>query len=117
MPISVGAFALAGLSLMGVPPSGGFTAKWLLLTAAIETGQWWWALTIVGGGLLTGGYVYRVLAGALAGTPRPMAAVARSREMIALALALVSVALGLLPFWSLGLVQIGRADFGASAQP
>jgi hypothetical protein len=46
-----------------------------------------------------------------------MAAVARSREMIALSLALVSVALGLLPLWSLGLVQIGRADFGGTALP
>ena len=34
------AFGLGGMSLMGLPPSGGFTAKWLLLTAAIESGQW-----------------------------------------------------------------------------
>ena len=44
------AFALAGLSLMGLPPSGGFAAKWLLLTAAIEHGQWWWALVILAAG-------------------------------------------------------------------
>ena len=31
MPVTVIAFGLAGLSLMGMPPSGGFVAKWLLL--------------------------------------------------------------------------------------
>ena len=34
LPMTVVAFGLAGLSLMGVPPSGGFLAKWLLLTAS-----------------------------------------------------------------------------------
>jgi formate hydrogenlyase subunit 3/multisubunit Na+/H+ antiporter MnhD subunit len=111
LPVPVLAFGLAGLSLMGVPPSGGFTAKWLLLTSAIEAGQWWWALVILGGGLLTGGYVYRVLAGALTGEGTP-AAPRRpdQREAIVLALALVSVALGVLPLAAFGLVQVGRLD-------
>ena len=52
---------------MGLPPSGGFAAKWLLLKASVESGQWWWAVVILAGGLLAGGYVFRVLAPALAG--------------------------------------------------
>ncbi len=67
LPMTVIAFALGGLSLMGVPWSGGFMAKWLLLRASIESGQWWWALVILGGGLLAGGYVFRVLAPAVGG--------------------------------------------------
>jgi len=112
MPVTLLTFALAGLSLMGVPPSGGFAAKWLLLSAAIGAGQWWWALVILGGGLLTGGYVYRVLAmGLRAGDPAPEPApVAWQRDGIALALALVSVVLGFLPLAAFGLVQIGRLD-------
>jgi multicomponent Na+:H+ antiporter subunit D len=39
MPMTVFAFGLGGLSLMGLPPSGGFAAKWLLLMASIEAGQ------------------------------------------------------------------------------
>ena len=62
LPITLFAFGLGGLSLMGVPPSGGFVAKWLMLTAAAMEGQWWWALVILVGGLLAGGYVIRVLA-------------------------------------------------------
>jgi multicomponent Na+:H+ antiporter subunit D len=117
LPMTMFAFALAGLSLMGVPPSGGFIAKWLLLLAAVETGQWWWAMVILAGGLLTGGYVYRVLSPALADTdgPQPaLAPVARYREVVVLALALVSVALGLLPLGAFGLLHVGRLNMGMS---
>jgi formate hydrogenlyase subunit 3/multisubunit Na+/H+ antiporter MnhD subunit len=117
LPMTMLAFGLGGLSLMGLPPSGGFTAKWLLLAAAIETGQWWWALVILAGGLLTGGYLYRVLAPALGGEDAslpPPASVARSREAVVLALALVSMLLGLLPLASLGLLQVGRLDVGVT---
>ncbi len=49
LPMTVIAFGIAGLSLMGVPPSGGFVAKWLMLTAAAMEGQWWWAVDYLGG--------------------------------------------------------------------
>jgi formate hydrogenlyase subunit 3/multisubunit Na+/H+ antiporter MnhD subunit len=110
-PLAILAFALAGLSLMGIPPSGGFTAKWLLLLAAIESGQWWWALVILGGGLLTGGYVFRVLAIALTAGPAPTVQATPGSPLqgqVALGLAVISVLLGLLPLGAFGLVQIGR---------
>jgi formate hydrogenlyase subunit 3/multisubunit Na+/H+ antiporter MnhD subunit len=111
MPVTLLTFGLAGLSLMGVPPSGGFAAKWLLLSAAIGAGQWWWALVVLGGGLLTGGYVYRVLAAGLRAGPGAApdpAPVAWQRDGIALGLAVISVVLGFLPLAAFGLVQIGR---------
>jgi formate hydrogenlyase subunit 3/multisubunit Na+/H+ antiporter MnhD subunit len=117
LPMTLFAFGIAGLSLMGVPPSGGFTAKLLLLAAAIETGQWWWALVILAGGLLTGGYLYRVLAPAVAEAQAPLARcapVARSREAVVLALALVSMVLGLVPLAAFGLLQVGRFDMSSS---
>ncbi len=61
MPLSLAAFAIAGVSLIGLPPSGGFIAKWLLLNLAIDSGQWWWAVAILGGGLLAAVYVFRVI--------------------------------------------------------
>jgi len=110
MPVCVIAFALAGLSLMGIPPSGGFTAKWLMLQAALQTGQWWWALVMLGGGLLTGGYVFRVLVASIRGAGETPIAAPRIgvQEKVVLGLALVSVAMGLLPLNSFGLVQVGR---------
>ena len=83
---------------MGLPPSGAFVAKKLLLDAAATSGQWWWELVLDVGGLLTASYVVLVLAHALApaATPiKPRAPVSRLAEMAALALALCSLALGL----------------------
>jgi multicomponent Na+:H+ antiporter subunit D len=112
-PMTVIAFGVAALSLVGLPLSGGFVAKWLLLTAAINAGQWWWALIMLLGGLLAGGYMFRVLAPALADVDQPLVpqtSVARSRELVALALALCSVLLGFLPLRPFGLLQIGRPN-------
>jgi formate hydrogenlyase subunit 3/multisubunit Na+/H+ antiporter MnhD subunit len=97
-PASLLAFALAGVSLVGLPPSGGFAAKWLLLSAAVATGQWWWAAVIVLGGLLTGAYLVLVLMRALeepAEPGAPMRPVAAWREAVPLVLALLAVFMGL----------------------
>jgi formate hydrogenlyase subunit 3/multisubunit Na+/H+ antiporter MnhD subunit len=106
------AFGLGGLSLMGLPPSGGFTAKWLLLTAAIDSGQWLWALVMVAGGLLAAGYVYRVIAPALAPAEglTPVKAPSRPRTALALALAIVAVMLGLAPPQFGTFLRIGAPD-------
>jgi multicomponent Na+:H+ antiporter subunit D len=96
VPMSVLAFALGGVALMGVLPSGAYLAKKLLLQAADGSGQWWWAWVLQGGGFLTTSYVVLVIAHALR-TPDPQAApraaVPRSQELAALALALCSLAL------------------------
>lgn len=111
LPITAFAFGVAALSLVGLPPSGGFVAKWLLLTAAMTAGQWWWALVMLLGGLLAGGYMLRVLARVLTNSSEPLAPrapVRRSRELVVLALALCSMLLGILPMRPFGLLQIGR---------
>ena len=41
------AFALAAVSIIGLPPSGGFMGKWMLLNAAVADGQWWWVVVMV----------------------------------------------------------------------
>jgi formate hydrogenlyase subunit 3/multisubunit Na+/H+ antiporter MnhD subunit len=101
MPMSVIAFALAGAALIGVPPSGAYLAKELLLQAASGTGQWWWAVAIQAGGILTSSYVVLVLAHALAPADEPVtprARIARMGEAAALAVALCSLLLGLVPW-------------------
>ena len=111
LPVATFAFGLAGLSLMGVPPSGGFVAKWLLLLAAVQEGQWWWAAVMLVGGLLAGGYVLVVLGRALgsAGVPLTLRApVPRYREVVTLTVALCAVLLGLVPLEPSELLQIGR---------
>ena len=103
LPISVIAFGLSGVSLIGLPPSGSYLAKELLLQAAAKTGQWWWAAVIQAGGMLTSGYLLVVLAHALAPAEEPAKSnISRPRvqETAALALALCSLLLGFLPWQS-----------------
>jgi formate hydrogenlyase subunit 3/multisubunit Na+/H+ antiporter MnhD subunit len=116
LPVTMITFGLAGLSLMGVPPSGGFVAKWLLLSATVMEGQWWWGVVMLVGGLLAGGYVFRVLGKAFggAGTPLKMRApVSRRREVVALTVALCAILLGLVPLQPSELLQVGRPTTSA----
>ena len=117
MPVTFLALGLGGLSLMGLPPSGGFAAKWLLMKASIESGQWVWAIVMAAGGLLAAGYLYRVLAPALSGNrPQLKKAPARSRESVALALALVALLLAFAPPSFFAFLQIGRPAAGLAPQ-
>ena len=101
LPITVLAFALGGVALMGVPSSGAYLAKDLLLQASDETGQWWWAAIIQAGGIFTCAYLVLVLAHALMPASEPLTLrgrLPRIQEAAALALALCSLFLGLFPW-------------------
>uniref|UniRef100_UPI0035AEADCA complex I subunit 5 family protein n=1 Tax=Rhodoblastus sp. TaxID=1962975 RepID=UPI0035AEADCA len=109
LPVTFLTLGLGGLSLMGLPPSGGFNAKWLMLQAAVASGQWIWTLPVLAGGLLAGGYLYRILAPALSdGAVALKATPKRSREAVALALVVIALALGFTPQSFFGFLDIGR---------
>jgi len=113
LPLSFVAFGVAGFSLAGIPPSGGFVSKWLMLRSAADAGQWGWALVIAGGSLLTVAYVLLVLRWGLSRPDREgplpsdgrgslqhpgeviLQAVPRRMEWTALGLALLTVLMGL----------------------
>lgn len=109
MPLSTVAFALAGISLMGLPPSGGFVAKWLLLNAALASGQWWWAIGIAIGGLLSAGYIFVMLQYAFLPPQSEVdyQPIPRSMLWVPFGLALVAVLLGLTATPLLTLLHIG----------
>ena len=113
LPKTVLAFALGGAALVGLPPSGGFMAKWLLLSAALITGQWWWMAAMVVGGLLTAAYVFSIVVKAMTPSPTPLAVSARSasagaQENIVLGLAILAFMLGCVALLPFDVVQIGR---------
>jgi multicomponent Na+:H+ antiporter subunit D len=92
------ALGLAGVGLIGLPPSGGFAAKWLLLVAAIAGGRWGYVVVIAGGSLLAAAYVFRVLAKTMREIDEaaPAAVVPAAMRLSTLALALAAVGLGLI---------------------
>lgn len=111
LPITVLAFGIGGLALVGVPPSGAYLAKTLLDGAAAQTGQWWWSLAMQAGGLLTAAYLLRVFYYALSGFARPPVLLGRPalyRELVVLGLALSALLLGLLPATVWESVELGR---------
>lgn len=61
-PYAVMGMGLSSVGLMGLPISLGFTGKWGLATAAVETQHWWILGVLVLGTLLAAGYAVRAVA-------------------------------------------------------
>jgi proton-translocating NADH-quinone oxidoreductase chain M len=60
MPITALSFLLCALSVMGVPPFGGFFSKAMVIMGAVEAGRPWIAATFVLGAVFTILYLLRV---------------------------------------------------------
>ncbi|MEK0361912.1 complex I subunit 5 family protein [Pseudomonas sp. CBC3] len=99
MPVAMAAFAVAGGSLIGLPPSGGFLAKWLLLQPLFEQPQHWpWAFGVLLGTLMSAAYVFRVVAlGFDRARPNPPSVVPdRLAQWLAMLPALLALSLALI---------------------
>lgn len=107
--------ALAGVSLIGLPPSAGFIAKWLLLNAAISNGRWEVAVVIVLGGLLAAVYVFRIIGVSLSSAvPMPeVAPVPRMMRWAPLVLAMAVIVGGLVTTEPIRLLEIGAPPIAA----
>ncbi len=119
LPGTMFAFGIAGISLIGLPPSGGFLGKWLMLSSAIETGNWVYAIVIVIGSLLAAAYVLPVFARALAleaGVPLGRLCVPGAIEWAPFVLAILSLGLGLVATEPLRFLEIG-GPFSPPAYP
>ena len=117
LPLTLAAFGVAALSMIGLPPAGGFFSKWYLIQGALQRGSWIYVAAIVASSLLTAAYMFRVLENAYLRAPAadgaegllPAGPPAGARHeapasMVApvLALALAVLALGL---WNQALVD------------
>lgn len=117
LPLSFFAVGLASVALMGLPPSGTFVAKWMIMRAAIEGGYAWLAGMLLLGGLLAAAYCFRVLARAF--TPpaeTPLRPVPLVLDVAALMLAVVAIVTGLLVAPALDLLLVGAPDAAGVAQ-
>jgi multicomponent Na+:H+ antiporter subunit D len=61
MPLTMAAFTIAGLGLVGTPGTSGFISKWYLALGALDKGWWVLVFLIVGSSLIALVYVGRVL--------------------------------------------------------
>jgi multicomponent Na+:H+ antiporter subunit D len=61
MPVTMGAFALAAVGLVGIPPLNGFISKWYLGQGALESGSGVYLVLILLSGLLNAGYFFPII--------------------------------------------------------
>jgi multicomponent Na+:H+ antiporter subunit D len=57
MPWTMAAFALASLSLVGIPPASGFVSKWYLAVGSLERGSPWLLAVLLTSSLLNAAYL------------------------------------------------------------
>lgn len=61
MPITMGCFGIASVSLIGIPPANGFTSKWFLAQGGLNEGEWIFPVILLVSALLTALYLLPVI--------------------------------------------------------
>ena len=77
MPLTVAAFVVAGIALIGAPGTSGFISKWYLALGSIDRGWWPIAFLIVASSLISVVYIGRIVEVAYFREPAPGIADAR----------------------------------------
>jgi multicomponent Na+:H+ antiporter subunit D len=97
MPVTAACTIVGALSIVGIPPAGGFFSKWYLLRGAIEAGQPLLVAAILAGSVLAVVYMYRLTEGVwIAGEPAAAGSEAPPSVLTSLVLlAVLTVAVGL----------------------
>jgi multicomponent Na+:H+ antiporter subunit D len=87
MPVTMGAFAIAALSMIGLPPTVGFLSKWFILSGAMTLQDWFAVAVLAVSTVLNAAYFLPILARAFFRAPGPeIADLRESSWPIALAL-------------------------------
>lgn len=112
MPWTFGAFGIASLSMIGMPPVCGFVSKWYLINGTLDSGQWPILLLLLLSTALNAGYFVPILYRAFFKPAAPEANIEQYGEasktmVIPLCItATISVFLGLYPQTFLNFVNI-----------
>jgi len=69
MPFTMAAFAIASLSIIGLPPLGGAWSKWFLAVGAVDAGQFFCLFALMLSSLLSVGYLAPVIVRAFFAPP------------------------------------------------
>ncbi len=70
MPLTMGAFFIASLSIIGLPPTGGFLAKWYLVLGSLEAHQIPFLVVLLTSSLLNAAYFMPVVYRAFFSAPQ-----------------------------------------------
>jgi len=71
MPLTMTAFSLAAIGIVGVPPVAGFTSKWLLGVGGVDAGAGWVIAVLGISSVLNAAYFFPIIHRAWFRTPKP----------------------------------------------
>lgn len=111
MPLTMAAFVVAGLGIIGVPGTAGFISKWYLAVGALEKGYWPLVFLIVASSLIAVVYIGRVVEAAYFRAPGPLAEKAHEPP---LSMLVPLIVLAAITIW-LGIDTRFSADLAAQA--
>jgi multicomponent Na+:H+ antiporter subunit D len=61
MPLTMTAFVVCALSIIGVPPTCGFFSKWYLIQGAVIAGHWAFVVALLGSSLINIILFFRII--------------------------------------------------------
>jgi multicomponent Na+:H+ antiporter subunit D len=61
MPVTMAAFTVGALSMIGVPPTCGFFSKWYLILGAVEAGAWGYMAALLFSSLVNVVLFFRII--------------------------------------------------------
>lgn len=109
LPWTMGAFFVASLSMIGVPPTAGFISKWYLTLGSVEAGQFAFLAVLLVSSILNAAYFLPVCYAAFFGTEtQEIPATVREIPMVTIPLvatAILSVLMGIFPGYFLTLAN------------
>ena len=124
MPVTTTVFLIAGLSMIGVPGTVGFTSKWYLALGSIEAGQWIFVVVILISSLLNIVYFWRVFDNIWFGHPHEVEHIKRDEAPLSMLIPMVILAVlciffGLFAYYPLHYVlePLSNALLGIGALP
>jgi len=92
MPVTTTVFLIAGLSMIGVPGTVGFTSKWYLALGSINAGQWIFVIVILISSLLNIVYFWRVFDNIWFGHPHEVEHIKRDEAPLSMLIPMVILA-------------------------
>jgi len=92
MPVTTTVFLIAGLSMIGVPGTVGFTSKWYLALGSINAGQWIFVVVILISSLLNIVYFWRVFDNIWFGHPHEVEHIKRDEAPLSMLIPMVILA-------------------------
>ena len=107
LPLASLALVIAGLSFVGVPPLGGFIAKYLVFTSALQANLSWLAIIGVLTSVLQAAYLFRLIHYMYARKPKDLTVIKEAKSILIpiFILATALLILGLFPQLVLNLIE------------